>query len=128
MKKKTTSWIYSLVIMGMFLILVGGCKKKDDNSSSAISDVDKFIGTYEYTQLFPAYLNVVKLNTTQIKLNFPAYSLSANVTGYSFTIPKQTVNNGGPYNVDISGSGTLSQDNKTLTLQTNVWTITATRI
>ena len=33
MKKATKSWIYTLAIMGVFLMIISGCKKKDDNSN-----------------------------------------------------------------------------------------------
>ena len=33
MKKVTKSWIYTLAIMGVFLMIISGCKKKDDNSN-----------------------------------------------------------------------------------------------
>jgi hypothetical protein len=34
MKKVSISWIYSLAIMGVFLMIISGCKKTDDNNST----------------------------------------------------------------------------------------------
>ncbi len=34
MKKITQSWIYSFVIMGVFLMIISGCQKKDDNNNT----------------------------------------------------------------------------------------------
>jgi len=41
MKKLTKIWIYSLAIMGVFLLLTSSCKKADDNNNPAtVTDID----------------------------------------------------------------------------------------
>jgi uncharacterized protein (TIGR02145 family) len=47
MKKISKNWIYSLAIMGIFFMIIGGCKKKEDKStppapptSGTVKDID----------------------------------------------------------------------------------------
>jgi uncharacterized protein (TIGR02145 family) len=39
MKKKNRIWIYTLIIMGVFIMLTNSCKKDDDNPNS-VTDID----------------------------------------------------------------------------------------
>ncbi len=81
MKKNNRIWIYSLVVIGAFLMLAGSCKKSDNNpdggtSSGTVKDIDGNV--YRTVTIGTQVWMVENLNTTKYNDGSPIPNVTDN--------------------------------------------------
>ena len=90
MKKVTKGWIYTLAIMGVFLMIISGCKKKDDNSNPPPASQVPALTTDVVSNIAQTTANcggnVTSQGTAAITTRGVCWSISANPsTSYAHT-------------------------------------------
>ena len=82
MKKVTKSWIYTLAIMGVFLMIISGCKKKDDNSNPPPASQVPALTTDVVSNIAQTTAtsggNVTSQGTSAVSARCVCWSISAN--------------------------------------------------
>jgi uncharacterized protein (TIGR02145 family) len=88
MKKNIKSWIYSLVVIGSFLMLTDSCKKSDDNvdsgiSSGTVKDIDGNV--YNTVTIGTQVWMVENLKTTKYRDGSPILYVADFIQLYKLT-------------------------------------------
>jgi uncharacterized protein (TIGR02145 family) len=89
MKKRTKTLIYPLIIMGVILMIIGSCKKKDSTTpepaSNTISDIDGNV--YHTVKIGTQVWTVENLKTTRYNNGVPIPLVSDSATWSNSTTP-----------------------------------------
>ena len=117
-------------VLVLLIPMILSCKKKD--TSPSVEDADKFIGSYSYVVFGETKtLNVTKLSSNKINIDMPNTNLGflkADVSGRNLTLEERTVYISGVGNTTYTGTGNISENGVTLTIDTNHGSIVGTRI
>jgi len=89
MRKNLQIWIYSLVVIGAFIMLVSSCKKSEDNNDPVVRDIDDNIdidgNVYTTITIGTQVWMVENLKTTKYRNGDPIQNVTDNSTWATLT-------------------------------------------